>query len=336
MAYSESLAVRIRMDVGSLYEKDSERGYAHLIEHLTFRQSKYLADGQAIPTWQRLGATFGSDTNAETTPTSTTYKLDLPDATPTGLEESFKLLSGMITAPTLSEANVRTDVPIVLAEKRERGGAGERVQEATRQTFFAGQLLAQRSPIGTVEALERANQTSVRAFHARWYRPQNAVVIVAGDADPARLAALVTKYFSGWKVPGKLSPAPIFGDPVAPGGSDPANPVGETRVLVEPDLPRTLSYAVLRPWRKVDDSIVYNQGLMIDALAQAIINRRLETRARAGGSYLLAQVSQDDVSRSVDGTFVSVTPLTEDWQTAAKDVRGVIAGRQPDIQAQIP
>ena len=319
------VSIRIRMDVGSLYEKDSERGYAHLIEHLTFRQSKYLADGQAIPTWQRLGATFGSDTNAETTPTSTTYKLDLPDATPTGLEESFKLLSGMITAPTLSEANVRTDVPIVLAEKRERGGAGERVQEATRQTFFAGQLLAQRSPIGTVEALERANQTSVRAFHARWYRPQNAVVIVAGDADPARLAALVTKYFSGWKVPGKLTPAPIFGDPVAPGGSDPANPVGETRVLVEPDLPRTLSYAVLRPWRKVDDSIVYNQGLMIDALAQAIINRRLETRARAGGSYLLAQVSQDDVSRSVDGTFVSVTPLTEDWQTAAKDVRGVIA-----------
>ncbi len=319
------VSIRIRMDVGSLYESDSERGYAHLIEHLTFRQSKYLADGQAIPTWQRLGATFGSDTNAETTPTSTTYKLDLPDATPTGLEESFKLLSGMITAPTLSEANVRTDVPIVLAEKRERGGAGERVQEFTRQTFFAGQLLADRSPIGTVEALEGSTQASVRAFHARWYRPQNAVVIVAGDADPARLAALVTKYFSDWKVPGKLTPAPSFGDPVAPVGADPANPVGETRVLVEPDLPRTFSYALLRPWRKVDDSIAYNQGLMIDALAQAIINRRLEARARAGGSFLIAQVSQDDVSRSVDGTFVSVTPLTEDWQKAVTEVRGVIA-----------
>ena len=318
------VSIRIRMDVGSLHEKDSERGYAHLIEHLTFRQSKYLADGQAIPTWQRLGATFGSDTNAETTPTSTTYKLDLPDATPTGLEESFKLLSGMITAPTLSEANVRTDVPIVLSEKRDRGGAGERVQEATRQVFFAGQPLAERSPIGTTETLQGANQATVRAFHARWYRPQNAVIIVAGDADVSKLAALVTKYFSGWKVPGKLTPAPSFGDPVAPAGSNPANPVGEARVLVEPDLPRTFSYALLRPWRKVDDSIVYNQGLMTDALAQAIINRRLESRARAGGSYLLAQVSQDDVSRSADGTFVSVTPLTGDWRTAVGDVRGVI------------
>ena len=319
------VSIRIRMDVGSLYEQDSERGFAHLIEHLTFRQSKYLADGQAIPTWQRLGATFGSDTNAETTPTGTTFKLDLPDATPASLDESFKLLSGMITAPTLSEANVRTDVPIVLAEKRERGGAGERVQVATQQTFFAGQPMAERSPIGTVAALEGAHQANVRAFHSRWYRPQNAVIIVAGDADVSKLAALVTKYFAGWKVSGKLAPAPSFGDPVAPAGSDPANPVGEAKVLVEPDLPRTLNYAVLRPWRKVDDSIAYNQGLMTDALAQAIINRRLEARARAGGSYLLAQVSQDDVSRSVDGTFVSVTPLGDDWRTALNDVRGVIA-----------
>ncbi|MEY4953645.1 MAG: hypothetical protein RL299_2069, partial [Pseudomonadota bacterium] len=42
------VSIRVRMDVGSLYEQDSERGYAHLLEHLVFRQSKYLADGAAI------------------------------------------------------------------------------------------------------------------------------------------------------------------------------------------------------------------------------------------------------------------------------------------------
>ena len=57
-------------------------GYAHLIEHLTFRDSKYLKSGEAIPTWQKLGATFGSDTNAETSPTETVYKLDVPNASP--------------------------------------------------------------------------------------------------------------------------------------------------------------------------------------------------------------------------------------------------------------
>ncbi|MFA7603523.1 MAG: insulinase family protein [Novosphingobium sp.] len=319
------VSIRIRVDAGSLNERDDEQGFAHLIEHLLFRQSKYLGEAQAIPTWQRLGASFGNDTNAETSPTHTVYKLDLPNATPASLDESFRLLSGMVTAPTLSEANIRAEVPIVLAERRERGGAAQRVQEATRQVFYAGQPLANRPPIGTVATLENAHQDAVRAFHARWYRPANTVIIVSGDFDPKASAELVKKWFGGWKVRGKPTPAPSFGAPAAPEGADPAHPVGETQVLVEPDLPRGISYAILRPWHQVDDTIVYNQGLMIDSLAQAIINRRLEAKARAGGSFLAAQVSQDDVSRSVDGTFVAVTPLTEDWRSALRDVRAVIA-----------
>src|SRR6516165_10835746 len=117
------VSIRIRIDAGSLNENNQEQGFAHLLEHLLFRQSKYLGEAQAIPTWQRLGASFGNDTNAETTPTQTVFKLDLPNAIPASLDESFKLLSGMVTAPTLSEANIRTEVPIVLAEMRERGGA---------------------------------------------------------------------------------------------------------------------------------------------------------------------------------------------------------------------
>jgi len=319
------VSIRIRMDVGSLYESDAERGYAHLIEHLVFRQSKYLGDGQAIPTWQRLGATFGSDTNAVTGPISTTFKLDLPGVTPASLDESFRLLSGMMIAPTLSEANVRTDVPIVMAEKRERGGTAERVGDATQATLFAGQKLAVRPVIGTSETLNAATAASVRAFYSRWYRPENCVIVAVGDIDPAQLAALATKYFGDWQVPGKHTAPPPFGDPVAPAGSDPANPVGETRVMVEPDLPRGITYAVLRPWRAVKDTIVYNQGIMIDSIAQAIINRRLEARARAGGSYLLAQVSQEKISRSVDATFVFVSPVDAKWQGALGDTRAVIA-----------
>jgi zinc protease len=43
------VSIRIRMDVGSLYEKPEEAGFAHLIEHLVFRQSKYLGQNEAIP-----------------------------------------------------------------------------------------------------------------------------------------------------------------------------------------------------------------------------------------------------------------------------------------------
>lgn len=319
------VSIRVRIDAGSLYERDNERGYAHLLEHLLFRESKYLGRAQAIPTWQRLGATFGSDTNAETSPTHTAYKLDLPGITPAKLDESMKLLSGMIREPVLSNGNVKAERPIILAEKRENGGPAERTADATRETLFAGQLLANRSPIGTEATLTAATGRSVTAFYERWYRPENTVISVVGDVDPMVLAAQVEKWFSDWRGKGAVVPAPSFGDPVAPAGADPANPVGETAVMVEPDLPRSFTFAMLRPWRQVNDTIVYNQGVLRDALAQALINRRLEARARAGGSYLYAQLQQDKVSRSTDATFVSFAPLTADWRAALKDVRAVIA-----------
>ena len=328
----DQVSIRIRIDAGSLHERDGEQGFAHLLEHLLFRESQYLGFAEAIPTWQRLGATFGSDTNAETSPTHTVYKLDLPNADAAKLEESFKLLSGMIRAPVLESRQLAAEVPIVLAEKRERGGAAARVADTTRETIFAGQRLAVRSPIGTEETLNGATPETVRAFYERWYRPENTVIAVAGDADPQRLAYLVEKYFGDWRGEGAAEAAPDFGDPVAPAGATGTPPVGETAVLVEPDLPRSYTYAILRPWRPVQDTIVYNEGLLMDALAQAVINRRLEARARGGGSYLYAQVQQDDVSRSTDATFVSLAPLGEDWQTALADVRGVIA----DAVAEAP
>ena len=321
----DQVSVRVRIDAGSLHEEDSELGYAHLLEHLLFRESRYLGPAEAIPTWQRLGATFGSDTNAETSPTHTVYKLDLPNVNEAKLAESMKLLSGMVRSPVLSDANVKAEVPIVLAEKRERGGPGERAGNASREVLFSGQRLATRTPIGTEETLGAATGDSVSAFYKRWYRPENAVIVAAGDMDPLQLAAEIEKWFGDWQGEGPAVPAPDFGDPVAPAGADPENPVGEVGVVVEPDLPRSFTYAVMRPWRPVQDTVAYNEGLLRDALAQALINRRLESRARAGGSYLYAQVSQDDVSRSADMTFVSFAPLTDDWKTALDDIRGVIA-----------
>ena len=333
----DQVSIRVRMDVGSLYEQPSEMGFSHLLEHMVFRQSKYLGDGEAISTFQRLGATFGSDTNALTGPISTTFKLDLPDVNDGKVDEAVKLLSGMVTAPTLSDANLKSDVPIVLAEKRERGGTADRVFEQSQQTLFAGQKLGSRPVIGTEAALTGATQASVRAFHQRWYRPENCVIVAVGDIDPAKLEASIKAWFGGWKGVGPRTLEPSFGDPLLPkGGKGPA-PVGDTRVIVEPTLPRQITYAILRPWRPVRDTVVYNQGIMIDSLAQAIINRRLEGRARAGGSFLVAQVDKQKVSRSADITYVSITPLGPDWKTALGDTRAVIADAmaKPPSQAEI-
>ncbi|WAT17889.1 insulinase family protein [Aurantiacibacter sp. MUD11] len=319
------MSLRVAIDAGSIHETDEERGFAHLLEHMVFRESRYFGQGEAIPHFQRLGAALGNDTNATTTPTQTTYKLDLPNATRASMDESIRLFSGMVIDPVLSAENVSLDVPIVLSERRERAGPARRIAETTTETFFAGQRLANRSPIGTVETLEGATAEAVQAFHARWYRPENAVVVLVGDADERVLAAMVERHFLDWEGEGPVTPAPDFGDPVAPAGADPDNPVGEVEVIVEAGQPRTLSYGIMRPWVQVIDNLEYNRRNLLGSVGVAIVNRRLENRARAGGDYLLASVGRDKVSRTVDGTFVSITPIGDNWEAALADARGVIA-----------
>lgn len=320
------VAIRVRIDAGSLMEADSERGFAHLIEHLSFRGSQYVPDGESKRLWQRLGVTFGSDSNASTTFTQTVYKLDLPAATPQGLDESMKVLSGMMAAPTLTQAALDAERPVVLAEQRERLNPQMRFSDATRALFFAGQPLAERSPIGTVETLTGATPASVAAFHRRWYRPDRTTIVIAGDQDPAALEELVKRHFSGWTAPGPATPAPDFGKPAKDGAA--------SAVSVEPALPPVVTMAILRPWTIDADTVLFNQERMIDQIAIRILNRRLESRARGGGSFITANADLQDVARSANLTAVSIVPVGEDWETAVRDVRRVIADAMVNAPTQ--
>ncbi len=323
------VSIRVRIDAGSLMERDSERGFAHLIEHLAFRGSEHVPDGEAKRVWQRMGVTFGADSNASTSFTQTVYKLDLPAATEASLDDSLKILEGMLSAPGLTQAALDAERPVVLAESREQPGPQMRFADLTRETFFAGQPLAQRSPIGTPETLSGATAASVRAFHDRWYRPERAVVVISGDLDPAMFETLIVKHFAGWKGVGSPAPTPDFGKPVT--GKT------ETAALAEAALPPLVSLAYLRPWTVGDDTIIFNQKRMIDMIAVRIINRRLESRARAGGSFISAGANLEDMSRSANATFVQIIPIGDDWEAALKDVRATIADAiaAPPAQAEI-
>ncbi|MDF7773786.1 insulinase family protein [Sphingomonas sp. AOB5] len=323
------VAVRVRIDAGSLNETDSERGFAHLLEHLSFRGSVYVPDGDSKQIWQRLGVTFGSDSNASTTFTQTVYKLDLPSATESGLDESMKILAGMMYGPNITPATLNAERPVVLAEAREQPGAQMRLQDAMFDLMFAGQPLAKRKPIGTTETLNGATAESVKAFHDRWYRPERAVVVVVGDMDVNLLEQMVIKHFSSWKGTGPAPATPDFGKPIADG------PTSAT--LVEPQIPVLTMLTVVRPWTVFSDTVIFNQKRMVDLVAIRIINRRLESRARTGGSFLAAGASLDDVGRSANVTTVQIMPVGENWETALKDVRGVIAdaAASPPTQAEI-
>ncbi len=315
------VSIRLRVDAGSLMERPEEAGWAHLIEHLSFRESRYLPSGEARRAWQRLGITFGSDSNASTGATATTYQLDIPAATPEALMQSMRFLSGMIREPVLTDATIDAERPIVVAERREFDGPEFRLQTANREHIFAGQLLGERSTIGTEATLRAANAAGLRAFHRRWYRPDKVVIAIAGDLDPALLEASITTHFADWRAEGRAVAHPDFGRP------DPRQPVA--RVVVEPSQPMVATLSWLRPWTRVTDTVAYTQGLMLDSLATLIINRRLEERARSGGEFLLARIEEDKPNRSAWLTTLTVVPLEGDWAGAVADARSVVdAARQ--------
>ncbi|MBA4760319.1 pitrilysin family protein [Sphingomonas sp.] len=311
------VAVRLHIAVGSLMEQESEKGFAHLLEHLSFRGSSKIPDGESKRVWQRLGVTFGSDSNASTTPVSTTYKLDLPEATEASLDQSMMILADMMAAPNITTESLTQERPVVLAEQREALGPAERFEEMQRRLLFAGQRFADRPVIGTVQTLTGATAESVRAFHQRWYRPERATLVIVGDLDPALFEAQIAKHFAAWKGIGPNPATPDFGTP-----SD-AHP--KSAALVEPALPPVVVLATLRPWTVFEDTVKFNQERWVDFVAVRIINRRLERRARAGSSYLQASADLSDAVRSANLTSIQVIPIGEDWETALKEVRGVVA-----------
>jgi zinc protease len=238
------VSIRIIADVSSLYETEAQRGYAHLIEHLTFRDSKYLKGGEAIPTWPEARRDIRQRHQCR----------DQPDA------------DGLQARPSQRDAAcTRRDVQAAVGHDRSPDLHAARIPKCRscwpkcasakgrkpRRRCYPGRVLqgaaARRAlSIGTVATLQAATAQSVKDFHDKWYRPDNTVIVVSGDADTSVLVAELTKWFGDWKAVGK-KPQPDFGAPVAPVGSDPKNPVGETAVIVEPDLPRVFNAAILRP-----------------------------------------------------------------------------------------
>jgi zinc protease len=194
--------------VGSADEETGRTGFAHLYEHLMFKGSPHAADGLI----DKLHEAAGGWANASTSDDATVY---IDHASSSLLERMLWLeadrLSGLPAA--IDKAKLDNQRDVVLNERRERfenapyGMASQLVSEA---------LWPETSPyhhptIGYPADLQAARLPDVKAFFLRHYVPGNAVMVIAGDFDPAAARRLVDRYL-GWipspERPPQRSPAP--------------------------------------------------------------------------------------------------------------------------------
>jgi zinc protease len=199
------VAVNLWYDVGSKHEKPGRTGFAHLFEHMMFQGSANVAKGEHFALVQQAGGTL----NASTWLDRTNYFETLPGhQLELGLWLEADRLGGLLAAMTQEKLDNQREV--VKNERRwsvdnqPYGTWDERIQALV----YPAEHPYHHSTIGSMEDLEAASLADVSQFFATFYAPNNAVLTVAGDFDPATALAMIERHFAPLAANPTLPPAP--------------------------------------------------------------------------------------------------------------------------------
>jgi zinc protease len=226
-------AVNIWYHVGSGYEQPGRTGFAHLFEHVMFMGSANVPQG----TFDNLLESAGGSNNGSTTTDRTNYYEILPaNAVPLALWLEADRMGGLLT--TLTQPKLDTQRDVVKNERRQRyenQPYGLMWETAYDALYPAGHPYHW-TTIGSMTDLSAASLDDVKGFFRRYYTPNNAVLTVAGDVNPAEVRRLAEQYF-GWIPRGPEIARPSVQVP----------PIPATRYLVKED--RVTLPQVSMTWR---------------------------------------------------------------------------------------
>jgi len=175
--------------VGAADETTGESGNAHLLEHLMFKGTKTLGPGE----FSRLIAKNGGQENAFT---SYDYTAFYQTVAKDRLELAMKSEADRMQNLVLTEDLVASEREVVIEERRSRveNDPASRLRETMQAVLYLNHPY--RIPvIGWKHEIEQLNAKTALAFYHRWYTPNNAVLIVAGDVTAADVRPLAEKYY---------------------------------------------------------------------------------------------------------------------------------------------
>lgn len=303
-------AVRLSFNFGSLAEAEDERGLAHFIEHMVFNGTTNVPEGEMVKMLERLGLAFGADTNASTGFDRTTYQLDLPVADKERLDAAFFLMRETASEVLFDPAAIDRERGVILGERRAREGVG--IREITDQLgfFLPDTPYSRRLPIGAVKILESAEANSFRSLYQRYYRPENAVFVFVGDADPAEIEARIKATFGDWRGVGEA------GAPMDQGRVDFARPFA-VDTFVDPAASTNIEIDILRPYEDDPDTLAWRREAIVTNLAVSILNRRLAKLTSLPDTPITgASLSLSDLDGLVETAGINVSARDGAWAEA--------------------
>jgi predicted Zn-dependent peptidase len=184
------VAVSVMYHVGSKNEQTNRTGFAHFFEHLLFEGSENIKRGE----FMKIVSSNGGQNNANTTQDRTFYYEVFPS---NQLETGLWLESERMLHPIINEIGVKTQNEVVKEEKRLRVDNqpyGNFLSEVMKRLFTKHPY--NWVPIGSMADLDAATLSEFIAFNKKYYIPNNAALVIAGDIDIDKTKKLVTQYFA--------------------------------------------------------------------------------------------------------------------------------------------
>ncbi|HEX8045789.1 M16 family metallopeptidase [Rhizobium sp.] len=303
------VAIRFRIATGSLQENDDQQGLAHFLEHMAFKGSTHVPEGEMIRTLQRLGLAFGPDTNASTGYNETVYALDLPEAKADTVSTGLMLMRETVSELTLDAGAFDRERGVILSEEKLRDTPQYRGGIGFMNLLLPGQRVLLRPPIGKTDIIRNAPVDLVRDYYRANYRPDRATLIVVGDIDAAAIEADIRNRFGNWTA---AMPAPAepdlgvlekqgerVGTVVVPGGA--------TRVQI----------AWTHPYDASPDSIAKRRADLVENIGLAVLNRRLSALAQQPNPpFVSAQAGSQDLYKSAHVAMIAADSDPDKWQAA--------------------
>ena len=182
---------------GAYDDPPGKSGIAHFVEHLMFRGTKETPPGE----FSRIVSENGGRENASTSPDYTVY---YQTVAADRLELVMRLEAERMHDLLISEEQVTPEREVIIEERRSRVDnlPASLLDEQRNAVLFLSNHY--RLPaIGWLTEMRSLGADDARGFYATWYAPNNAVLVIAGDVDVARVRSLAETYY------GPIPPRPV-------------------------------------------------------------------------------------------------------------------------------
>ena len=175
----------IAQNVGSMQEEESQRGLAHLLEHMAFNGTEHFPNNRMISFLEGNGIKFGAELNAYTSLDKTVYNIDnFPtDKGDNLIDSCLQILADWSGGVSLLDDEIDKERGVVKSEYLMRNSPSQRQLETLFPVILKDCKYGERMPIGLMSVVEGCSYEELRSYYKKWYHPSLQGIIVVGDID---------------------------------------------------------------------------------------------------------------------------------------------------------